>query len=108
MYITDEQVEKALDWLRDEAPAIGAAKERLVKAEHMVKHIKAIEMKRCIYPQVGQQEREAIASEAYHAAIMEEAVAAGEYEKMKAIREAAALKIGVWQTMSANFRAMKL
>ena len=106
--IKDDEVEKALDWLRDHADLIGQAKERLVKAGHMVKHIKALEMKRWNEQTVSAQEREAVASVAYLNALTEEAKAAGEYEVMKSLREAAALKIGVWQSMSANYRAMKI
>ena len=106
--IDDSEVEKALDWLRDNAESIGAAKERLVKAGHMIKHIKALEMKKWNEQAVSAQEREALASQRYLGALMEEALAAGEYEKMKSLREAAALKIQSWQTISANYRAMKI
>jgi hypothetical protein len=106
--IDDDDIEKALDWLRDEAQAIAAAKERLVKAGHMVKHIKALEMKKWNEQTISAQEREALASQRYLDALMEEARAAGAYEEMKALREACALKIQSWQTMSANYRAMKI
>ena len=107
-FIQESDVEKALDFLRDNASEIGAARQRLVMAEHMVKHIKALEMKRGFLDTVSAQEREALASSAYKDAIMEEAEAAGEFEKMKSLREAAALKIQAWQTISANYRAMKI
>lgn len=106
--ITDEEAEKALDWLRDHAEDIGHARARLVKAEHMVKHIKALEMKRWAQHPVNAQEREALTSNNYLKAIDEEALAAGEFEKMKSLREAAALKIEVWRSMSANTRSMKI
>lgn len=106
--VADEEVEKALDWLRDNAELIGAAKERLVKAGHMVKHIKALEMKRWNEQTVSAQEREAVASQAYLDALTEEAKAAGDYEVMKSLREAAALKIEVWRSENANHRAMKI
>jgi hypothetical protein len=44
--VTDEDVDKALDWLRDGARDLGAAKERLVKAEHMARVVEALETKR--------------------------------------------------------------
>lgn len=106
--VADEEVEKALDWLRDNAEAIGAAKERLVKAGHMVKHVKALQMKRWNEQTVSAQEREAVASKEYLDALTEEARAAGEYEVMKSLREAAALKIEVWRSENANYRAMKI
>lgn len=106
--VSDADVERALDWLRDNAKEIGAAKEFAIKTERMTKHVKAIEMKRHSTLPVSAQEREAMASTPYVDAALEEAKAAGEYETMKALREAAALKIEVWRSASANYRAMKL
>src|SRR5262245_4134901 len=106
--VTDDSLERCLDWLRDNAPVIGAAKTRLVLAEHMVKHIRALEMKKWAELGVGAQEREALASQAYLDAITEEAQAAGAFEEMRSRREAAALKIEAWRSEQANYRAMKI
>lgn len=106
--VTDAEVEKALDWLRDSANDIGEAKRRAVKAEHMLKHTKAVAMKLHASLPVSAQEREALASEQYVTALDEAAEAAGDFEKMKSLREAAALKIEVWRSMGANYRAMKI
>jgi len=38
----------------------------------------------------------------------EEAEAAGAFEKMRALREAAALKIEAWRSEQANYRSMKI
>ena len=106
--VTDEELEKALSWLRDNAQDMGAAKAETVRAGHMLKHTKAIEMKRHNEKPASHQEREAYASEAYLAALERDAIAAGEYEKMRSLREAAALKIETWRTEAANYRAMKI
>jgi hypothetical protein len=106
--VSDEAVEKALDWLRDNADAIGEAKRLAVKSDHMLKHIKAFAMALHKELPVNAQEREALASDIYLNAIDTAANAAGEFEKMKALREAAALKIEVWRSMGANYRAMKI
>lgn len=106
--VTDESIERALDWLRDNADEIGAAKHAAVKSEHMLRHHKAIAMKLSGEKNVSAQEREAYASEAYGKAIDTCADAAGHYEKLKALREAAALRIEVWRSSSANYRAMKI
>lgn len=106
--LSDEQVERALDWLRDSANDLGKAKEKAVLTERMVKHIKALEMKRHSDLGVAAQEREAFASKAYVDAVIEEAKAAGGYETMRALREAASAKIESWRSQSANFRAMNL
>ena len=106
--VTDAEVEMALDWLRDNADAIGEAKRAAVKADHMLKHTKAVVMGFHKDLPVSAQEREAFASDAYKGAIGNAARTAAEYEKMRALREAAALKIEVWRSASANYRAMKI
>lgn len=106
--VTDEDLEKAIDWLRDSAQAMGDAKAESVRAGHMIKHVKALEMKKHNDKPASHQEREALASEAYLAALERDAVAAGEYEKMRSLREAAALKVECWRSEQANFRAMRI
>jgi len=106
--ISDAELEKALDWLRDNAKTIGDAKAESVRAGHMVKHTKALAMKMHSELPVSAQEREAYASDEYKKAIERDAIAAGEYEKLRALREAAALKIESWRSEQANFRAMKV
>lgn len=106
--VTDAEVDAALDWLRDNAKTIGQAKREAVKSEHMLKHTKAIAMQLHSTLPVSAQEREAYASKQYAAAIEIAANAAGVFEEMKSMREAAALKIEVYRSASANYRAMKL
>ena len=105
--VTDDEVEKALHWLVENAKAIGKAKEKAVLAEKMVGHIEAVEMKKA-GGAVAAQKRDARASLAYRQALFEEAQAAGEYEVLKSLREAAAAKIDAWRTESATHRSMKL
>jgi len=104
--VDDREVELALDWLRDNAASIGKAKEQAVLTEKMVKHVRALEMKKYSELPVSAQEREAQASDAYKQAIYAEAVAAGEFEKMRALREAASAKIDCWRSEQANLRSM--
>lgn len=106
--VSDASVELALDWLRDNADEIGKAKEEAVKADHMLKHVKALAMKQHATLAVSAQTREAEASDQYLAAIERTAKAAGEFERLRGLREAAALKIETWRSASANYRAMKL
>lgn len=108
MIVTDEDVERALDWLRDSAQELGNAKANAVRAGHMIKHVKALAMKMHNDKPASHQEREALASPEYLQAIEEDALAAGEFEKLRALREAAALKIEAWRSESANFRAMRI
>lgn len=106
--ISDSELEKALDWLRDHAETIGKAKSRVVKAGHMLKHIEALEFKRSDAKSAEAKKADARTSARYLAAIIEDAEATGEYEAMKSLREAAALKIEAWRSEQANFRAMRI
>jgi hypothetical protein len=105
--VSEAEVGKALDWLRDNAQDIGNARALQVEAGHMVKHILALEMRKT-EGSAALQEREARASDRYMEACVAEAKATGVYETMRALREAAALKIEAWRTQSSNYRAMKL
>lgn len=106
--VTEGEVEAALDWLRDSAADIGKAKERTVKAGHWLKHVEALWFKLSDAKSAEGKKADARTSERYLQAITEDAEAAGEYERMKALREAAALKCEVWRSQSANYRSMKI
>jgi dsRNA-specific ribonuclease len=106
--VTEVELEKALDFLRDNAKALGEAKARVVKAGHMLKHLEALEYKKSDSKTTEAKKADARTSEAFVAAIIEDAEAAGAYEMMKSLREAAALKIESWRSEQANYRAMRV
>lgn len=106
--VTEQELEKALDFLRDSARDIGAAKARVIKAGHMLKHVEALEFKKSEARSAEARKADARTSEAYLAAIIEDAEAAGAYEVLKSLREAAALKIDSWRSEQANYRAMRV
>lgn len=106
--IEDADIEKALDFLRDSAKRMGAAKAETIRCGHMVSHTRALMMKQFNSLPVAAQKREAEASDAYKAALEADAIAAGEYETLRSLREAASMRIEAWRSASANFRAMKL
>lgn len=106
--VEEHEIQKALDWLRDNAKSIGEAKARLIRAQHMVTHVEAIEFRLSDETSDTKKKAAARASDRYVQAILEEAEAAGNYEQLRALREAAALKIETWRSEQANFRAMKV
>ncbi len=71
----------------------------------MLKHVKAIEMKRHNDLATNAQEREALASDAYREALEADANAAANLAFYKARIEAAKMTIEVWRTESATERA---
>jgi len=106
--VTDPEVEKALDFLRDSSRTIGDAVKRARSAANMVKHIEALGQKASDASSSDRRQADARTSQAYLDAIAEDAEAFGELEVLKALREAAALKIEAWRTEQSNFRAMKI
>ena len=106
--VSDDEVEKALSYLRDSAREIGGAKERLVKAGHMVKHVEALMFLASEERSADARRASARTTDEYVEAINEEAIAAGEYERMKSLREAASAYIEAWRTEGANYRAMRI
>ena len=106
--VTEEELEKALDWLRDSAAEMGRCKERYVKAQKMTEHTEAILFLKSEQSSDMKRRADARASEKYLECVNEEAHAAGELAKMQALREAAALKIETWRSEQANYRALKV
>ena len=96
---------KATQYLIDSAEAIATAKANLVRAENMLRVTKAIAMKHSGQTSAAAQEREAYASEQYQFAVNDLADVAGEYEKLRALREAAKMQIEYWRSLNANQRA---
>lgn len=106
--VSDGQLNDALDWLVRNAGEMGRAKARLIRAERMVGHIEALLIKASEEKSDTKRKADARASARYLAAINEEADAAGEFEKMRSLREAASMKIEAWRSEQANFRALKV
>ena len=110
IYITDEDAQKAANYLRDCAEAAAEARANRMHVEDYRKVVKAQEMQRAAETASGMmplqaQERDAYASPAYVAwlDVIKEAVAID--EKYRFLREAAHAKISAWQTMNKNLRS---
>ena len=96
---------KATQYLIDSAAEIAAAKSDLVKAENMLRVVKALAMRHSDEKSAAAQEREAYASHQYLAAVNELAAVAGEFEKLRSLREAAKMQIEYWRSLNANQRS---
>ncbi len=106
--VTDEDVEKALSWLRDSAKQMGHAKARMIRAGHMVKHIEALETKMSSERSVEAKKADARCSKRYLDAIEADALATGAYQELLSRREANAMTIEAWRSEAANYRAMRI
>jgi hypothetical protein len=106
--ISEEDVEKAVDWLRDNVDASAKARATRIYLEEYRKSLKALLMSKYQDLSVSAQEREAYAHQDYrdHLKVMQNAIY--EDERMKFFRASAEVKIEAWRTQQANIRAIKL
>lgn len=106
--ITEEEVEKALCYLRDNASAAGWAR---AQREYMLEYRKTVKaeiMQEHASLPIGAQEREAYADDRYkkHLEAIREAVY--QDEKHRFLMQAAMAKLDCWRTQSSNERAMRI
>ena len=104
-FITDEEIDKALDYLRDNARDAAQAKANRVYVEEYRKVVKAKLMKEHGAMSAVLQEREAYSDPRYeqHLDAIKEAVEIDEGHRF--LRAAADAKIEAWRTQSSNSRA---
>lgn len=108
MITTEKQVSEALEFLHTSAEALGLAKTRAVRAEHMLKHTEALLFKGSSASSAEARKADARTDKKYLDASLEDAFAAGELAKLYAQREAAAMRIEAWRSENANLRSVKL
>ena len=104
-FITDEEIDKALDFLRDNARDAAQARADRVYVEEFRKTLKATLMKEHGALSAVLQEREAYSDKRYqdHLQAIRDAVKADEFHRF--MRVAAEAKIEAWRTQSSNSRA---
>lgn len=97
---------KALNFIRDTAPAYAKAKAERVYLEAFVKTKKAILMKKYEpdYPSAAAQEREALAHPEYLEILNGLREATEQEEKYRWLIVAAQAKVSIWQTLEATRR----
>lgn len=106
-FVTDESASDALEWLVKNAKALGEAKRQAVLTESMRKRVRALEMAKSDAKTVADREREAESSNAYLMALEDEAKAAGHYEYLRALKDAATAKIECWRSLNATQRTLR-
>ena len=100
--ISQKDIEKALDFLRDSADSAAINRSNRVYMEEYRKSLKAQLMSNNIEMAVNAQEREAYKDPRYidHLEAMKTAIY--EDEKLRFLIEAAKIKISAWQTMEKS------
>jgi tricorn protease-like protein len=106
--VTDAEVDKALHFLRDSAKTLGDLARQKSEKASLVKRTKALIMQEHSGKSLGAAEREALCDERYAKAETEEAIAIGEYECLRALRDAAMAKLDCWRTEQSSLRAARL
>ena len=104
MIITEQEIHKCFDFLRDSAPAIANARHAKVKTEEMRKVIWSQLRRESDAKTEAQKDAYAYAHDLYIMHIDEMAEAAKQFQLLHAQREAAISKIDAWRTSSANER----
>jgi len=106
--IDEQEVEAAVDWLRDTAKEAAQKRAERLYLDEYRKVLRAKLMKQHIDLPVSAQEREALADPTYEEHLKALKIAIDEDEKMRFLRVAAEAKIEAWRSMNANHRAIKV
>lgn len=106
--ITDDDIEKAIDYLRDNAVQAAQSRANRIYMEEFRKSLKALIMSEHKDLPVGAQEREAYADPRYHKHLEAMKISIAQDEQNRFMRVAAEAKIEAWRSFSANHRAVKI
>jgi len=104
--ISDDDIEKAVDYLRSNATKAAQAKANRIYMEEYRKVVKAQIMREAMADSLGAQESRAYSDDRYtqHLKAMREAINADEYHRWMMV--AAQAKIEAWRTQQSNQRAL--
>jgi len=102
--ISDEALEKALDYLRDTADQAATCRATRLYLDDYSRVLKATIMAEHLAEPVNAQERYAYSDTRYKNHLEGLRQAIFEDEKARFLREAAAVKVDVWRTQCANER----
>ena len=106
--INEQEVEAAVDWLRDTAQEAAQKRAERLYLDEYRKVLRAKLMKQHMDLPVSAQEREALADPKYAEHLQALRIAIDEDERMRFLRVAAEAKIEAWRSMNANYRAIKV
>lgn len=105
--VTDDAYGDVLRWLATSAAEIGEARRQMILKERLRQSTEAILTLQSDQKSVEMKKADARASEKWMQAAEEEALAAGNFEQMKALREAALAKHEAWRSETASRRGGK-
>lgn len=103
--ISENDVEKAVDYLRDSAEACARSRAERIYLDEFTRALKAQIMAEHLAEPVNAQERWALSDVRYRNHLEALKIAVYEDEKGRFLRSAAEAKIEAWRTQAANERA---
>ena len=103
-FISDEDCQKAIDYLAKSAKPYSEWKSRVKFLEHHRKSVRAVESLNQTGKSMAENNAKAEASEAYNNILIEYEEAVAEFTLLEAYRKAAETKIEVWRTISSSNR----
>jgi hypothetical protein len=98
--ISEEDAERASEYLRDNAARYGQMRGRMQYASDNLRRVKSLQMME-LEGGLGEREAKAYASEAYRVALEELRDATIEYETERAMRDAAIYRIDIWRSQNS-------
>lgn len=101
--VTEDQVQRAVDYLRDTAEEYGKACGRLAYLDGNLRRVKSLEMLEA-KGTLGEREAQAYASQAYKEALEQLEEATATRETLRAMRDAAQAKFEQWRSEGASRR----
>jgi hypothetical protein len=104
MIVSEEDCDRAVDYIRDHAKTSAQARGELIYLEGFGKSLKAMLMKHSDSKSAAGQERDAYASDKWseHCGLLRDATVT--YETERGLIDAAKMRIEVWRSESANNR----
>lgn len=106
--IDEKDIERAVYWLAQNAQHIAEARAEMIFADEYKKSLRAVLMAESNETAANAREQFAYAHPKYIAHLNEIKRTVLNYEKMRAMREAATMKIEAWRSMNANYRSIKV
>lgn len=103
--ISTDDAERAVDWLRDSAAKIGEARATRMYMEQWIKTVCATLMGESQSASAAAQERDALASAKYMAALQAYREAIQQDETLRMLTKAAEAKIEFWRSQESTRRA---
>lgn len=105
-WITDEDMQALVTWRKKQASVLEEATRRATKADKMTKVTLAFEMKKSPEKTAAAQERDALTSPAYLAAVDEVSNAEAALINERTLDDVAKMKFEIWRTMTSMQKAL--